>query len=105
MNTGKNGEINLKTGKIVIYTKPENVSGEPEGIFPDGNYELHESQGEIYKLKLDGNGKENERLTEGFGATNPLVSDDGNFIVFMTRNCHGLYLFEIKKYEQSKKTK
>lgn len=96
--------INLKTGKIVNYTKPPDIDGEPEGIFPDGKYTLMESKGEIYKLKLDGTGNDTERLTEGFSATNPVVHDDGNSFVFMTRGCHGLYLFDIKKYEQARKT-
>lgn len=97
--------ISLKTGKIVNYTKPADIYGEPEGIFPDGKYTLMESKGEVYKLKLDGSGKETERLTEGFGATNPVVSDDGNSFVFMTKGCRGLYLFGLQKYEKAKQTK
>ena len=97
--------INLKTGKIVNYTKPPDINGEPEGIFPDGKFTLMESKGEIYKLKLDSTGNDTERLTEGFRATNPVVNNDGNFIVFMTRDCHGLYLFDIKKFEQKKQSK
>ena len=97
--------ISLKTGKIVNYTKPPDIEGEPEGIFPDGKYTLMESKGEIYKLKLDGTGNDTERLTEGFRATNPVVHDDGNSFVFMTRKCRGLYLFDIQKFEQAKQTK
>lgn len=97
--------INLKTGKIVNYTKPVDVEGEPEGIFPDGEYTLMEHKGEVYKLKLDGSGKYTERLTDGFRATNPAVHDDGKSFVFMTRNCTGLFLFDIQKYELSKRTK
>ena len=95
--------INIKTGKIVNYTKPQDLDGEPEGIFPNGKYTLMESKGEIYKLKLDGTGSNIERLTERFRATNPVVNDDGNFFVFMTRGCRGLYLFDIQKFEQAKK--
>ena len=97
--------INIKTGKIVNYTKPLELGGEPEGIFPDGKYTLMESKGEIYKLRLDGTGNDSERLTEGFGATNPVVHDDGNSFVFMTRHCRGLYLFDLKKYEQARQNK
>lgn len=97
--------ISLKTGKIVNYTKPADVEGEPEGIFPDGQYTLMEHDAEVYKLKLDGSGKYTKRLTEGFNATNPAVHDDGNSFVFMTRNCMGLFLFDIQKYEQQKKSK
>lgn len=94
--------ISLKTDKIVNYTKPKDLDGEPEGIFPNGKYTLMESKGEIYKLKLDGAGSNIEKLTEGFSATNPVLSDDGISFVFMTRGCHGLYLFDIQKYEQAK---
>jgi hypothetical protein len=97
--------ISLKTGEIVNYTKPADIEGEPEGIYPDGKYTLMESNGEVYKLKLDGTGNDTERLTEGFRATNPAVYDDGNSFVFMTRKCRGLYIFDIKKYELAKKTK
>jgi hypothetical protein len=97
--------ISLKTGKIVNYTKPSDIEGEPEGIYPDGKYTLMETKGEVYKLKLDGTGNETERLTEGFNATNPAVYDDGNSFVFMTRKCRGLYIFDLKKYEQSKQNK
>ncbi len=97
--------VSLTTGKIVNYTKPPDINGEPEGIFPDGKYTLMESHREIYKLKLDGSGNDTERLTEGFSATNPMVHDDGNSFVFMTRKCRGLYLFDIQKYEQEKQTK
>jgi hypothetical protein len=97
--------VSLETGKIVNYTKPKDVVGEPEGIFPDGQYTLTESKREIYKLKLDGTGSDNERLTEGMRATNPAVHDDGNSFVFMTRGCQGLYLFDLKKFEQAPETK
>jgi len=94
--------ISLETGKIVNYTKSPDIDGEPEGIFPDGKYTLMESHREIYKLKLDGTGNDTERLTERFNASNPAVHDDGNSFVFMTRDCRGLYLFDIQKYEQAK---
>ena len=99
--------ISLKTGEIVNYTKPKDVIGEPEGIFPDGEYMLTENvpETEIYRLKLDGTGNDNEKLTEGMRATNPAVHDDGNSFVFMTKGCQGLYLFDIKKFEQAKQTK
>ena len=97
--------ISLKTGEIVNYTKPTDIEGEPEGIFPDGEYTLMETKGEVYKLKLDGTGNDTEGLTEGFRATNPMVHDDGNSFVFMTRKCRGLYIFDINKYELAKLTK
>jgi len=97
--------ISLKTGKLVNYTTPKDVEGEPEGVFPDGTSTLMESRGEVYRLKLDGTGTDNERLTDGMRATNPAVHDDGNTFVFMTRTCTGLFLFDIKKFEQTKQAK
>ena len=119
--------LSLMTGKIVNYSKNPNTYDEPEGIFPDGEYTLTECDRhrptlksitiEVYKLKLDGTAKDYERLTffsdvEGFRASNPVVSDDGNFFVFQASEASssagagcGIYLFDIKKYESSKSSK
>ena len=81
---------NLETGKMVKYSKSPNQYSEPEGISPDGEYKLIESDChslkgiksiDIYKLKLDGTGEDLERLTyfndiEGYKASNPVVRDD-----------------------------
>ena len=109
---------NLKTGKIINYSKSPNQYSEPEGIFPDGEYTLIESdrhclkgikQIDIYKLKLDGTGKHIERLTyfndvEGYKASNPVVRDDGKMIAFQAANAKsaagvgcGIYLFDLEK--------
>jgi hypothetical protein len=118
--------INLITGKIINYSKAPEVYDEPEGIFPDGEYTLvecdrHELSGgagniDLYKLKLDGTGN-SERLTffgdvKGYKASNPVVSDDGNFIAFSGSKVNmaagegcGLYLFDIKKFEKTKQSK
>ncbi|CAN5157606.1 hypothetical protein BH23BAC1_BH23BAC1_26880 [soil metagenome] len=115
--------INLQTGKIVNYSKSPDTYDEPEGIFPDGEYTLVESDKhkptkgtstiEVYKLKLDGTGKNYERLTyftdeKGYRASNPAVRDDANFIVFQGSHANsdagvgcGLYLFDIKKYNKA----
>ena len=114
--------INLNTGKIINYSKAPDIYDEPEGIFPDGEYTLvecnrHKPSGgtstiDLYKLRLDGTG-DTKRLTffadvEGYRASNPVVSDDGNFIVFSGSKANmdagqgcGLYLFDIKKFEKS----
>ena len=89
--------VNIITGKIINYSKAPDTYDEPEGIFPDGEYTLVESDKhkpsngtstiDIYKLKLDGTGKNYKRLTffsdvKGFRSSNPVVSDDANFIAF-----------------------
>jgi hypothetical protein len=87
---------NLETGDIVNYSKAPNQYDEPEGIFPDGDYTLvecdrHNPLGtsviDIYKLKLDGTGKDYTRLTffseiKGYRSSNPVVSDDGKYMAF-----------------------
>jgi Tol biopolymer transport system component len=118
--------ININTGKIVNYSKDPDIYDEPEGIFPDGEYTLvecnrHKPSGgtgaiDLYKLRLDGSG-DKKRLTffadvEGYRASNPVVSDDGKFIVFSGSKANmdagqgcGLYLFDIMKYEKAEKSK
>jgi hypothetical protein len=94
--------VDLKSGQAENYTKLPGTFNEPEGIFPGGEYTLVESdrqarkdgvkigegwQIDLYKLRLDGTGKNIERLTyfndyEGFQASNPVVSTDGRFMAF-----------------------
>ncbi len=82
-------------------TQKDGTYNETEGIFPDGKYtcvegdrqvaELGGAHGmrniDIWKLKLDGTGKDFVRLThfndyEGWKASNPVVSTDGKFMSF-----------------------
>jgi len=118
---------NLKTGKITKYTNVPDSYNECEGIFPDGKYTMIESDRhqpmnernkyklDIYKLKLDGSG-EVERLADFstrypgiLRSDNPVVSGDGKYIAlqygFMAGagNGRGIFLFDIDKYEKSKK--
>jgi hypothetical protein len=89
--------LNLPSGAIINYSKAPNYYDEPEGIFPNQQYILVESDRhlpttgtstiDIYKLALDGTGKNIERLTHfadtpGFRSSNPVVSDNGRFMVF-----------------------
>jgi hypothetical protein len=89
--------INIKTKKIINYSKSESSYDEPEGIFPDDNYitvecdkhniQKNTSTIDIYKLKLDGTGKNMERLTyfsdePGYRSSNPVISDDGKYMAF-----------------------
>jgi dipeptidyl aminopeptidase/acylaminoacyl peptidase len=88
--------VNLHSGEVTNYTNSPGVYDEPEGVFPDGEYTLVESdlqndKGDhfidIWKLKLDGTGKDYSRLTyfsdyEGYKASNPVVSPDGTMMAF-----------------------
>jgi hypothetical protein len=95
--------IDLKTGQAADMSKAPGTYNECEGIFPDGQYTCVESDrqvaqlgGEhgsgnidIWKLKLDGTGKDFVRLThfndfEAGKASNPVVSNDGRFMAFQT---------------------
>jgi len=91
----------LASGKVENMSKAPGTYNEPEGIFPDGKYtcveadrQVHTLGGEggfrnidIWKLRLDGTGKDFVRLThfndyEGWKASNPVVSTDGRFMAF-----------------------
>lgn len=93
--------IDLKTNQVTNYSKYPGSYNEPEGIFPDGLYTCVEADRQcetlggkrgsgnidIWKLKLDGTGKDFVRLThfndyEGGKASNPVVSTDGKFMAF-----------------------
>lgn len=95
--------IDLKTGQVSNFSKAPGTYNEVEGIFPDGQYTCVESDRQveqlggkrgssnidIWKLKLDGTGKDFVRLThfndyEGGKASNPVVSTDGRFMAFQT---------------------
>ena len=115
--------IDLKTGQVTNYSKAQGLYNEVEGIFPDGQYTCVEADrqcewlgGErgpgnidIWKLKLDGTGKDFVRLTnfndyEGGKASNPVVSTDGKFMAFQFARTtdpagvgYGLLLYRFKK--------
>ena len=93
--------IDLTTGEVTNFSKAAGTYNEPEGIFPDGLYTTVEADrqcewlgGErghgnidIWKLRLDGTGKDFTRLThfndyEGGKASNPVISTDGRFMAF-----------------------
>jgi hypothetical protein len=95
--------IDLKTGQVTNYSKAPGTYNEVEGIFPGGEYTCVEMDRQveqlggkhgsgnidIWKLKLDGTGKDLVRLThfndfEGGKASNPVVSTDGRFMAFQT---------------------
>jgi hypothetical protein len=93
--------IDLRTSEVTNLSKAPGTYNECEGIFPDGQYtavegdrqveQLSGAHGagniDIWKLKLDGTGKDFVRLThfndyEGGKASNPVVSTDGRFMAF-----------------------
>ena len=97
--------IDLRTGAVTNFSKAPGTYNEPEGIFPDGQYTCVEgdrqveqlggrrggSNIDIWKLKLDGTGKDFVRLThfndyENGKSSNPVVSTDGRFMAFQTAN-------------------
>jgi hypothetical protein len=93
--------LDLKAGAMTNMSKAPGTYNEVEGIFPGGQYtcvegdrqvaELGGRHGsgniDIWKLKLDGTGRDFVRLThfndyEGGKASNPVVSTDGRFLAF-----------------------
>jgi hypothetical protein len=95
--------IDLQTGEVKNFSKAPGTYNEPEGIFPDGLFTAVEGDRQckdfgggcgpgnidIWKLRLDGTGKDFTRLThlndyEGGKASNPVVSTDGRFMAFQT---------------------
>ena len=95
--------IDLQTGQVANFSRMPGTYNEVEGIFPDGLYTTVESDREcerlggvrgsgnidIWKLRLDGTGKDFTRLTyfndyEGGKASNPVISTDGRFMAFQS---------------------
>lgn len=93
--------IDLGSGKVENMSQAPGTYNECEGIYPDGLYTNVEADRQvntlggkhgsgnidIWKLKLDGSGKEFTRLTyfndyEGYKASNPVVATDGRFMAF-----------------------
>ena len=114
---GTNAEVmgvHIETGAVTNYSNSP-LYEEPEGIFPDGERTLVESDRhrgggdrniDLYVLPLDGSG-ELTRLTffndtPGYKASNPVVSDDGRYVAFqMARSAdmpgvgRGLFLLDL----------
>jgi hypothetical protein len=95
--------IELKTGQVTNFSKAPGTYNEVEGVFPDGLSTAVEADRQceqlggkrgsgnidIWKLRLDGTGKDFTRLThfndyEGGKASNPVVSTDGRFMAFQS---------------------
>ena len=95
--------IDLKTSQVTNFLKVPGAYNEVEGIFPDGGYTCVESDRQcdwlggsrgpgnidIWKLKLDGTGKNFTRLTNfndyiASKASNPVISTDGKYMAFQS---------------------
>lgn len=93
--------IDLSTRQVTNQSKARGTYNEVEGVFPDGTHTTVEADrqvetlgGEhgfrnidIWKLRLDGSGKDFRRLThfndyEGWKASNPVISTDGRLMAF-----------------------
>ncbi len=122
---GDNGSVmglDLVTMQVTNFSKAPETYNEVEGIFPDGKYTCVESDRQcswlgghgsgnidIWKLKLDGTGKDFERLTffndyEGGKASNPVVATNGDFMAFQMARTnepagvgHGIFIYWFKK--------
>jgi hypothetical protein len=115
--------LDLKTKKVINYSKYPRSYNETEGIFPDGLHTCVEADRQcetlggkrgsgnidIWKLKLDVTGNDFVRLTnfndyEGGKASNPVVSTDGKFMAFQYAKTtdpagvgYGLLLYHFEK--------
>ena len=93
--------IDLQNKRVENMSKASGTYNECEGIYPDGRYTNVEADRQvntlggkhgagnidIWKLRLDGTGKNFQRLThfndyEGYKSSNPVVSTDGRFMAF-----------------------
>ena len=112
--------VDLESGKVMTYRKILDEYNEAEGVSPDGSWELIESsrdQGpgrqtasniDLWKLRLVPNSTDFVRMTywgnyEGYKASNPVVSPDGQWFAFQSaRNDepagvgHGIFLYHLK---------
>jgi hypothetical protein len=115
--------IDLRTGLVTNFSKAPGTYNEVEGIFPDGLYtavegdrqceQLGGTRGpgniDIWKLRLDGTGKDFTRLThfndyEGGKASNPVISTDGRFMAFQSAKTtdpagvgYGIFIYWLKR--------
>jgi hypothetical protein len=115
--------IDLQSGQVANFSKAPGAYNEVEGIFPGGEYSCVESDRQcdslggtrgsgnidIWKLKLDGTGKDFVRLTtfndyEGCKSSNPVISTDGQFMAFQSARTtdpagvgYGILLYWLKK--------
>jgi hypothetical protein len=114
--------VDLKSGEITDFSQAPDIYNEVEGIFPDGRYTLVESSKQvqtlggnhgsreidIWKLRLDGMGKDFVRVTnfndyQGWKASNPVIATDGRYAAFQIAHTsdeagvgYGIILLKLK---------
>jgi hypothetical protein len=114
--------IDRETRAVTPQSQSIGGYNEVEGIFPDGQYTLVESDQhavragwpglfrniDIWKLKLDGTGKDFTRVTnfndyEGWKASNPVISTDGKLMAFQVARSadeagvgYGILLYKLR---------
>ena len=109
--------VDLETKQVINLTNSPDEYDEPEGVFPDGKFTLVECDKQnkrgwqhidLWKLRLDGGGYV-QRLTHfsdypGFKASNPVVSDDGQFMAFQMAKTtdqagvgYGIFVYDLEK--------
>jgi hypothetical protein len=114
--------MDLKNGQEVDMSQAPGTYNETDGIFPGGKYtvvladrhayalgpDVGSRQMDVYKLGLDGTGKDLQRLTffneyETYKASNAVISTDGKFMAFQLARGfdepgvgHGLLLYQFK---------
>ncbi|HUX95976.1 MAG TPA: hypothetical protein VMV47_09615 [Bacteroidales bacterium] len=121
-NNGSVMSLDLVTHHITNHSKKPGTYNEVEGIFPDGKYTCVESDRQcswlgghgagnvdIWKLKLDGTGKDFERLTffndfAGGKASNPVIATNEEFMAFQLAKAnevagvgYGILIYKFKK--------
>jgi hypothetical protein len=120
--------IDLRTMEVTNHSKAPGSYNECEGIFSEGTYTCVEADRQcewlggdrgagnidIWRLKLNGTGKDFVRLThfndfEGNKASNPVVSTDGKYMCFQFANTadpagvgYGLLLYKFNKKDKYK---
>jgi hypothetical protein len=114
--------LDLRTGAATNMSQAPGAYNEVKGVFPDGLYTCVEAdrqardfnglggfrQIDIWRLRLDGTGKDFTRLTrfndyEGWKASNPVVSTDGRYMAFQAAKAadeagvgYGILLFRLR---------
>lgn len=114
--------IDLNTREVINFSKAPGTYNEVEGIFPDGKYACVEGDrqcawlgghgsgnSDIWKLRLDGTGKDFVRLTnfndyKGGKVSNPVVATNGEFMAFQVARAHqvagigyGIMIYKFQK--------
>ena len=118
--------IDLKTSVVTDFSRSPGTYNETEGIFPDGLYTCVEADRQcewlggkrgsgnidIWKLRMDGTGKDYVRLTHfndyiGGKASNPVVATNGKFMAFQSAKTtdpagvgYGLLIFHFNEASQ-----